>query len=42
MNNAADDVGYFMNPEKSTEPNCEGIFLTLEAGSVTKMWYSAD
>ena len=35
-------LGFFMNPEKSREPNCEGIFLTLEAGRVTKKVYSPD
>lgn len=42
MNNAADAVGYFMNPEESTEPNCEGIFLKLKDGRVTEKQYSAD
>ncbi len=36
------NLDFFMNPETSREPNCEGIFLTLEAGRVTKMSYSAD
>jgi hypothetical protein len=35
-------LAFFMNPETSREPNCEGIFLTLEAGRVTRMSYSAD
>lgn len=35
-------LGFFMNPENSNEPNCEGIFLTLEAGRVSKIVYSAD
>jgi hypothetical protein len=35
-------LAFFMNPETSHEPNCEGIFLTLEAGHVTRMSYSAD
>jgi hypothetical protein len=35
-------LGFFMNPEASREPNCEGIFLTLENGRVTKIVYSAD
>ena len=42
MNDSADGLGFFMNPETSREPNCEGIFLTLEAGRVTKVVYSAD
>lgn len=36
------DLSFFMNPETSREPNCEGIFLTLEASRVTKKVYSAD
>lgn len=35
-------LGFFMNPETSREPNCEGIFLALEAGKVTRISYSAD
>jgi hypothetical protein len=35
-------LDFFMNPETSREPNCEGIFLMLEAGRVTRMSYSAD
>lgn len=35
-------LAFFMNPETSREPNCEGIFLTLEAGRVTRLSYSAD
>ena len=35
-------LAFFMNPEASREPNCEGIFLTLEAARVTRMSYSAD
>jgi hypothetical protein len=35
-------LGFFMNPEKSKEPNCEGIFLEFEQGRVTKKVYSAD
>jgi len=42
LNDSPDGLGFFMNPETSTEPNCEGIFLTLEAGRVTKKVYSAD
>jgi hypothetical protein len=33
---------FFMNPETSREPNCEGIFLTLENNRVTKVEYAAD
>lgn len=42
LNDTPDALGFFMNPETSTEPNCEGIFLTLEGGRVTKRVYSAD
>jgi hypothetical protein len=42
MDDTSERLGFFMNPETSTEPNCEGIFLTLEAGRVTKIDYSAD
>lgn len=31
-----------MNPETSTEPNCEGIFLKFEDGRVTAKDDSAD
>jgi hypothetical protein len=42
MDGTREGLGFFMNPETSREPNCEGIFLTLEAGRVTKIVYSAD
>jgi hypothetical protein len=35
-------LGFFMHPETSSEPNCEGIFLTLESGRVTRKVYSPD
>ena len=35
-------LGFFMNPEESREPNCEGIFLTMTDGRVTNVSYSAD
>ncbi|MFM1769991.1 MAG: hypothetical protein RJA22_2520 [Verrucomicrobiota bacterium] len=35
-------LGFFMNPERSPEPNCEGIFLTLTNGRVARKEYSAD
>lgn len=35
-------LNFFMNPETSHEPNCEGIFLTLTNGHVVKKQYSAD
>jgi hypothetical protein len=42
MDDTPESLGFFMNPETSREPNCEGIFLTLERGRVTKIAYSAD
>jgi len=42
MNDAPDALGFFMNPETSREPNCEGIFLTLKNDHVTKKEYSPD
>ena len=42
MDDTPESLGFFMNPEASREPNCEGIFLTLETGRVTKIVYSAD
>jgi hypothetical protein len=39
---SAEQLGFFMDPEKSSEPNCEGIFLTLENERITKKVYSAD
>lgn len=33
---------YFMNPEDSREPNCEGIFLDMKDDRVTSKQYSAD
>lgn len=38
----ADGLSFFMNPESSREPNCEGIFLGLTNGSVASKTYSAD
>jgi hypothetical protein len=35
-------LGFFMNPERSPEPNCEGIFLALRNGRVVQKEYSAD
>ena len=35
-------LNFFMNPETSTHPNCEGIFLTMEEGRVTNRKYSPD
>ena len=38
----ADRLGFFMNPETSHEPNCEGIFLSMSRERVTAKSYSAD
>jgi len=35
-------IGFFMNPEGSREPNCEGIFLQMQDDAVVKKSYSAD
>jgi hypothetical protein len=35
-------LGFFMNPEGSSEPNCEGIFLTMEQGKVVEKDYARD
>jgi phosphoglycerol transferase MdoB-like AlkP superfamily enzyme len=42
MDDEADRLGFFMNPEASREPNCEGIFLSLTNGSVASKTYSPD
>ena len=42
IDDSPEGLGFFMNPETSREPNCEGIFLTLEQGRVTKKAYSPD
>lgn len=42
MSDTPSDLGFFMNPEGSREPNCEGIFLKLEAGRVASKDYSPD
>jgi hypothetical protein len=42
MDDTSARLGFFMDPETSREPNCEGIFLTLERGRVTEMVYSPD
>ena len=38
----SNSLGFFMNPEKSGEPNCEGIFLDMKSGIVVRKRYSAD
>jgi len=42
MKDTADELGFFMNPEDSYEPNCEGIFLDFADGKVTRKRYSRD
>jgi hypothetical protein len=42
MEDTPERLGFFMNPETSREPNCEGIFLTLHDGRVTEKSYSPD
>lgn len=42
MRDSTDDLGFFMNPETSREPNCEGIFLRLRDGKVSGKTYSPD
>jgi hypothetical protein len=42
MDDTPTRLGFFMNPETSREPNCEGIFLSLEHGRVAKKEYSPD
>lgn len=37
-----DALGFFMDPEGRTEPNCEGIQLELKDGRVWAKRYSAD
>lgn len=42
MEDKPDRLGFFMNPEDSGEPNCEGIFLELNQGRVAGKNYSSD
>jgi hypothetical protein len=42
MEDTEQRLGFFMNPETQKEPNCEGIFLSLDHGRVTNKVYSAD
>jgi hypothetical protein len=42
MDDTPFSLGFFMNPETSREPNCEGIFLKLENGRVKSKDYSPD
>lgn len=42
MQDDASKLGFNMNPESSTEPNCEGILLMFEKGKVVKKEYLPD
>jgi hypothetical protein len=42
MEDSPERLGFFMNPETSREPNCEGIFLQFEHGRVIGKSYSPD
>lgn len=42
MRDNSSELGFFMNPEGDSEPNCEGIFLRFDEGKVTTITYSAD
>lgn len=35
-------LAFFMDPEQSSEPNCEGIFLQMRSGRVESKEYSPD
>ena len=35
-------LSFFMNPEDSTEPNCEGIFLKMQDNKVVRKSYARD
>jgi len=35
-------LSFFMNPEDSTEPNCEGIFLRMQDNKVVRKSYARD
>lgn len=42
MEDTSKRLGFFMNPETSREPNCEGIFLSIHDGHLTAKKYSED
>ena len=42
MEDTSERLGFFMNPESSREPNCEGIFLSIREGHVIAKEYSKD
>ena len=42
MEDTPERLGFFMNPEHSREPNCEGIFLSFRDGRMISKGYSPD
>jgi hypothetical protein len=42
MEDTPERLGFFMNPEHSREPNCEGIFLSFQDGRMISKSYSPD
>lgn len=42
LEDTANALKYFMNPEGSSEPNCEGIFLDIKDDKIVRKRYSAD
>ena len=42
MEDTPERLGFFMSAETSIEPNCEGIFLTLQGGRVSRKEYVRD
>jgi len=42
LEDSTNRLDFFMNPEGSREPNCEGIFLEMKDDKVVRKKYSAD
>ena len=42
LEDSDDELSFFMNPEESREPNCEGIFLQMQEDAVVKKSYARD
>jgi hypothetical protein len=42
LEDSTNRLDFFMNPEGSREPNCEGIFLQMQEDRVVKKSYSED
>lgn len=42
MQDSEERLDFFMNPENSSQPNCEGIFLHMRADKVAEKVYSPD